>query len=36
LDRRLDGPQIRSAVDGKEETSQPLLGLEPAIIQPVT
>jgi hypothetical protein len=36
LDRRLGGPQRRSGRGGEEENSQPLPGLEPLIIQPVT
>jgi hypothetical protein len=36
LDRRLGGFQSRSGQGGKEKNSQPLLGLEPLIIQPVT
>jgi hypothetical protein len=36
LDRRLGGPQSRSGRGGEEKNSQPLPGLEPAIIQPVT
>jgi hypothetical protein len=36
LDRRLGGPQSRSEHDGKKKNSQPLPGLEPPIIQPVT
>jgi hypothetical protein len=35
LDRRLDGPQIRSGRAGEEKNSQPLRGIEPPIIQPV-
>jgi hypothetical protein len=35
LDRRLDGPQSQSGRGGEEENSQPLLELEPPIIQPV-
>jgi hypothetical protein len=35
LDRRLGGPQSRSERKGEERNSQPLPGLEPAIIQPV-
>jgi hypothetical protein len=35
LDRRLGGPQSRSGCCGEEKNSQPLLGLEPLIIQPV-
>jgi hypothetical protein len=35
LDRGLDGPQSRSGRGGEEKNSQPLLGLEPPIIQPV-
>jgi hypothetical protein len=35
LDRRLSGPQSRSGRGGEEKNSQPLLGLEPPIIQPV-
>jgi hypothetical protein len=34
LDRRLDGPQSRYGQD--ENNYQPLLGLEPPIIQPVS
>jgi hypothetical protein len=36
LDRRLDGPQSRSGRGGEEKNSQPVPGLEPPIIQPVT
>jgi hypothetical protein len=36
LDRRLGGPQSRSGRGGEEKNSQPLPGLEPSIIQPVT
>jgi hypothetical protein len=32
---RMDGPQSRSGRGGEERNSQPLLGLEPPIIQPV-
>jgi hypothetical protein len=35
MDRRLDGLQNRSGCGGEEKNSQPLLGLEPQIIQPV-
>jgi hypothetical protein len=35
LDRRLSGPYSRFGHGGKEKNSQPLLGLEPPIIQPV-
>jgi hypothetical protein len=35
LDRRLGGPQSRPGRGGEEKNSQPLLGLEPPIIQPV-
>jgi hypothetical protein len=35
LDRRLSGPQSRSERGGEEINSQPLLELEPPIIQPV-
>jgi hypothetical protein len=35
LDRRLGGPQSQSGRGGEEKNSQPLLGLEPPIIQPV-
>jgi hypothetical protein len=35
LDRRLGEPQSRSGRGGEEKHSQPLLGLEPPIIQPV-
>jgi hypothetical protein len=35
LDRRLAGPQRRSGRGGEEKNVQPLLGLEPPIIQPV-
>jgi hypothetical protein len=35
LDRRLGGPQRRSGSGGEEKNSQPLLRLEPPIIQPV-
>jgi hypothetical protein len=36
LDRRLGEPQNWSGHGGEEKNSQPLLGLEPLIIQPVT
>jgi hypothetical protein len=36
LDRRLRGPQNRSGRGGEEKNSQPLLGLEPPIIQLVS
>jgi hypothetical protein len=36
LDRRLDGPQSRSGRGGEEKNAQPLPGLEPPIIQPLT
>jgi hypothetical protein len=36
LDRRLGGPQSRSGHGGEKKNSQPLSGLEPPIIQPVT
>jgi hypothetical protein len=36
LDRRLGGPQSRSGCCGEDEDSQPLPGLEPPIIQPVS
>jgi hypothetical protein len=36
LDGRLGGSQSRSGDGGEEENSQPLPGLEPPIIQPVT
>jgi hypothetical protein len=35
MDRRLGGPQSRSGRVGEEKNSEPLLGLEPPIIQPV-
>jgi hypothetical protein len=35
LDRRLGGLQSQSGRCGEEENCQPLLGLEPLIIQPV-
>jgi hypothetical protein len=35
LDRRLGGSQSRPGHGGEEKNSQPLLGLEPSIIQPV-
>jgi hypothetical protein len=35
LDRRLDGPQGQSGCSGEEKNSQPLLELQPPIIQPV-
>jgi hypothetical protein len=35
LDRRLGGPQSQSGHSGEEKNSQPLLGLEPLIIQPI-
>jgi len=34
LERRLGGPQSQSVGGGEEKTLQPLLGLEPASIQP--
>jgi len=36
LDRRLDGPQLRSGCGGEEKNSQTLPGLELPIIQLVT
>jgi hypothetical protein len=33
LDRRLEGPQNQFGHGGEEKNSQPLLGLEPPIIQ---
>jgi hypothetical protein len=36
LDRRLGGPQSRFGRGGEEKNSQPLPGLEPPIIRPVT
>jgi hypothetical protein len=36
LDRRLGGPQSRSGRGGEETNSQPLSGLEPPIIHPIT
>jgi hypothetical protein len=36
LDRWLDGSQSRSGCGGEEKNSQPLPGLEPPIIQPVS
>jgi hypothetical protein len=36
LDRKLGGPQNRSGRGGEEKNSQPLLGLEPPIIQSYT
>jgi hypothetical protein len=36
LDRRLGGPKSRSGRGGEEKNSQPLPGLEPPIIQPVS
>jgi hypothetical protein len=36
LDRKLGWPQSRSGHGGEEINYQPLPGLEPAIIQPVT
>jgi hypothetical protein len=36
LDRRLDGPQSQSGHGGEEKNSQPLPGLKPSFIQPVT
>jgi hypothetical protein len=36
LDRRLCGPQSRPGRGGEERNSQPLSGLEPPIMQPVT
>jgi hypothetical protein len=35
LDRRLGGPQSQSVNNGEEKNFQPLLGLEPLVIQPV-
>jgi len=35
LDRGLDGPQSRSGHGYEEKNSQPLLGLEPLVIQPI-
>jgi hypothetical protein len=35
LDRRLGEPQSLSGRGGEEKNSQPLLGIEPPIIQPV-
>jgi hypothetical protein len=35
VNRRLDGPQIRSGLGGEQKNSQPLPRLEPPIIQPV-
>jgi hypothetical protein len=35
MDRRLGKPQNWSGHSGEEKNSQPLLGLEPPIIQPV-
>jgi hypothetical protein len=35
LDRRLGEPQSRAGRGGEEKNSQPLLGLEPPIMQPV-
>jgi hypothetical protein len=35
FDRRRGGTQNRSGHGGEEKNSQPLLGLEPPIIQPV-
>jgi hypothetical protein len=35
LDRRLSENQNRSGHGGEEKNSQPLLGLEPPIIQPI-
>jgi hypothetical protein len=35
LVRRLGGPQSQSGCVGEEKNSQPLLGLQPPIIQPV-
>jgi hypothetical protein len=35
LDRRLGGSQNRSGRSGEEKNLQPLLGLEPPIIQPI-
>jgi len=34
-DRRMGGPQSQSGHGGEEKNSQPLLGLEPLIIQPI-
>jgi hypothetical protein len=36
LDRRLGGPKSRSWRGGEEKNSQPLPGLEPSIVQPVS
>jgi hypothetical protein len=36
LHMRLDGPQSRSGRGGEEKNSQPLPGLEPSIIQPLS
>jgi hypothetical protein len=36
LDRKLGGPQGQSGHGGEEKNSQPLPGLEPPIIQPVS
>jgi hypothetical protein len=36
LDRSLGGPQSRSGCGGEEKISQPLLGVVPPIIKPVT
>jgi hypothetical protein len=36
LDRRLGGLQSQSGCGGEKKNSQPLLGLEPPIIQPIT
>jgi hypothetical protein len=35
MDRRLGGPQSQSGHGGEEKNSQPLLGLEPLIIQSI-
>jgi hypothetical protein len=35
LDRRLVGPQSRSGCGSEEKNSQPLMGMENLIIQPV-
>jgi len=36
VDRRPGGPQSQSEHDGNEKNSQPLLGLKPPTIQPVS
>jgi hypothetical protein len=36
LDRRLHGPQSQFGCGGEEKNSQPLPGLKPLIIQPIT